>query len=352
MRVVRLIQLLVTLQSGSYPNAQRLAEMCEVSRRTIYRDLATLEQAGVPIRYDEQRRGYFLGLSPQVSATSQLSEQEMLALVIMSRSVGGWQSFHLDETARAGVEKLLYCSEDRTRATLMALGELTGSRLPSIADWERRREVYENLLDSLAKRRVAQVHYFEPDDVRPVLTTCCPYRLLYAQQMWNVIGHSQSHNDVRLFRIPWIRRVELLDQTYEIPKDFSLPHFLGLAWGVERGSTRHLVRLVFSRRIAPAIAEVSWHPTQQLQELEDGQLTLSVIIDGLDEILGWILSFGDQVEVLEPVELRRRVHDAAANLTRLYRNQPANGLLHEPQPRASSNPDSAGSLTSAPLVLP
>ena len=49
--LARLLQLVMILQSERFPNVRRLAEMCGVSRRTIYRDLTTLETAGLSIVY-------------------------------------------------------------------------------------------------------------------------------------------------------------------------------------------------------------------------------------------------------------------------------------------------------------
>ncbi len=58
--LARLIQLIVLLQTERYPNARRLAEICEVSRRTIYRDLAALAGAGITVLYRSDRQGYQL----------------------------------------------------------------------------------------------------------------------------------------------------------------------------------------------------------------------------------------------------------------------------------------------------
>ena len=67
--LARLIQLIILLQTERCPNARRLAEICEVSRRTIYRDLAALAGAGIAVIYRSDRQGYQLA-QERVSATS------------------------------------------------------------------------------------------------------------------------------------------------------------------------------------------------------------------------------------------------------------------------------------------
>lgn len=67
-QLVRLLRLIVTLQGQTYPSAKQLADGLHVTRRTIYRDLAALESAGLPVQFDRARKGYAmpanLGVNP------------------------------------------------------------------------------------------------------------------------------------------------------------------------------------------------------------------------------------------------------------------------------------------------
>ena len=73
-----------------------------------------------------------------------------------------------------------------------------------------------------------------------------------------------------------------------------------MAWGVDRGQDPARVWLRFSARVATEIRETVWHRTQRVADLPDRRGRPALVIDGLDEILGWVLGFGDQVEVLAP----------------------------------------------------
>jgi proteasome accessory factor B len=61
-----------------------------------------------------------------------------------------------------------------------------------------------------------------------------------------------------------------------------------------------------------------WHKTQQLSFEDDGSLVFRAQVSGLNEILWWILSYGDQAEVLQPERLRRLVAKRAENMARMY----------------------------------
>src|SRR5271157_474765 len=96
--LARLIQLIVLLQTERCPNASRLAEICEVSRRTIYRDLATLASAGINVVYRPDRQGYELSrhlfLQPP-----RLENREVLGLIVLCRQWGSGDDLGLYEHA-------------------------------------------------------------------------------------------------------------------------------------------------------------------------------------------------------------------------------------------------------------
>ena len=63
----------------------------------------------------------------------------------------------------------------------------------------------------------------------------------------------------------------------------------------------------FDSYIAPYVKERTWHPSQQLEEMKDGSVILSMNVEGIAEIRSWVLSFGSHAEVLEPEEFRKEV---------------------------------------------
>ena len=99
--------------------------------------------------------------------------------------------------------------------------------------------------------------------------------------------------------------------------DFNLDDFLSGSWGIVKGE-RAVVRLEFSPKIARFISEVTWHPSQELEERNDGTLLASFEVMGLEEIKRWILGFGSQIKVLEPKKLREQIKKEAEEIRKLY----------------------------------
>ncbi len=111
-----------------------------------------------------------------------------------------------------------------------------------------------------------------------------------------------------------------LSATFRIPSRFSIDRYLRNAWHLiaEPGPDRRVV-VRFQPMVAQNVSEVLWHKTQKLTFNEDGTLDFEVTVTGLGEISWWILGYGDQAEVLEPSELRKRVADRCARALKQYR---------------------------------
>jgi predicted DNA-binding transcriptional regulator YafY len=319
----RLLELIMAIQSDRYPNARALAERCEVSRRTIFRDLDTLAAAGIPVHYRPDRQGYQLARGCSLPASS-LDETELLALLIMARQWKGGAAFDLIRHARSGTQKLIQALPADVRDRLLIRAEPIPEGGPEAPLPRDRRLVYDALLNALALRLQIRIWYRDVRDETGTqeTTKLSLYRLVLARGTWYVVGRSTFHRGVRVFRIPWIERATPTTDSYTIPPRFNLERFLGSAWCMERGEVRYGIWLRFSAQAAPEIRGALWHHSQRLAELPDRRADLHLVIDGLDEILGWVLGFGDQVEVLAPPELRERIAALAARVAEIHRARP------------------------------
>lgn len=316
-QLARLLQLILALRAGRYPNARDLSEVCEVSRRTIYRDLETLELAGVPIRYVAERQGYELAVGFAFEPP-RLTEAEARALLILSRSQGSGNRFGLNREAKTGAWKMLHALTGEGRARVQALAEQVEVRADLVGAPADRTSVYETILQALVDHRQIRLWYHGPDGQTTIATKFSPYRLVLARTSWWLIGRSTLHRNVETIPVWRIMRVHATEDLAAIPPRFSLERHLGRAWSMDKSTLNYDIHLRFSRSHADFIRDAVWHSTQRLEPLEDGRLDLFVSVDGLDEIVSWILGFGDSVEVLAPAELRRRLGEIVSRLARRY----------------------------------
>jgi predicted DNA-binding transcriptional regulator YafY len=136
-----------------------------------------------------------------------------------------------------------------------------------------------------------------------------------------LIGDDELTRDRRTFKLERIKDVELTVQRFEPSVRPDAPAYLARAWMVS-GEEPATVHLRFSDADAARRAlETRWHPSQREQVMPDGSVDMWFEVAGLLEITPWILSWGDTVEVLEPLELRKRVSAVAMAMARRYATQ-------------------------------
>jgi proteasome accessory factor B len=98
--------------------------------------------------------------------------------------------------------------------------------------------------------------------------------------------------------------VALTPRTFELPEGDGVEGALRRAWDIIADQPATEVVLRFAPSVAARVQEATWHPTQRVVVEEDGSLTWRATVAGTIEIRLWILSWGDEVEVLEPESLR------------------------------------------------
>ena len=318
-RIARLLQLLLALGAGRCPNARQLAEACEVSRRTIYRDLDVLELAGVPVRYRPDRQGYELP-SGYAFTPPALDELEAAALLVAAGQAD--DGLGLAPAARTAARKLFLTLPTEVRERVRGLLETVGPHAPVSPPAPDRRAVHEAILQSLGRGLQVRAWSIEVDGETPVVTKLSPYRLTRGPTSWALLGRSSLHRAVRSFSVARIVKAELTDDPYAIPPRFApardFASFEGPAAGPRPPRLEVLLRI--SRRIAPEFLESPGRPLREVARLGEGAVAVRFDAASLDEALDLVLPLADQVEVLAPPELRARLAEVAGRI----------GLLHAP----------------------
>lgn len=320
---MRLIDLLA---SGRALTANDLARLCAVSRRTLFRDLSTLREAGLPVRFDEGR-GFLLEEPPYLRPTD-FSLTEALSVLVLCDSLAGTETgIAFQSPARSAALKLLSSLPPPLREEVGELSARMEVRIDAVNPLEGTADDFEKVQKALAERRHLRIVYDSYSDRKILTTLLSPYRLMFHTRSWYVVGRSSIHGAVRTFNVGRIRKSELLDSRYEIPPRFSLARHFGRAWSFirDRGE-RHEVVVRFQERVARNVADVVWHKTQKLSWSDDRKtLDLTVTVDGLREIVHWVLRYGKDAEVLRPEKLRAMMRDHVAAMEAMYENAPHQG---------------------------
>jgi predicted DNA-binding transcriptional regulator YafY len=318
---------LALLQAGRGCNAERLAEECEVSRRTIFRDLDVLRSSGLALVYDEVEQHYRLP-GAQFLPPFNLTPDEAISLILLCHEMGGRARMPFLASAQNASLKLESVLPGRLRHEVHAAIDSIQIKMPPANPLSGQEPIYERLVEAVRRRRCVRIRYTAPTEEGTFSTKLGPYRLLFSRRSWYVIGRSSLHRGVRTFNIGRIADLEPLEDEFTVPRGFSVERYLRNAWHLipEPGPDQDVV-VRFSKLVAQNVAEVTWHKRQRLEFNADGTLDFHVTVSGLKEISWWILGYGDQAEVIRPPELRRIVAGHAKRMARLYEARAEEGSV-------------------------
>ncbi len=306
------------LQAGSGHNADSLACECGVTRRTVFRDLKTLQESGVPIEFDELRQRYCIPTAYYLPPTN-FTPEEALSLIVLCNELGERRGLPFLSPARKAAMKLEGSLSPQLRKLLQAVGGTVKIRPARTSSRAEQQPVFDQLVEALANRRSVRIQYDSFAERKTIITRLNPYRLLFSRRSWYVIGRSSLHRATRTFNLNRVLDLKSLDEHYEFPRGFSIDRYLGNAWHLipEPGPDFQIV-VRFRPMVAQNVAEVGWHKTQRVVQNDDGTIDFHATVSGLSEISWWILGYGDQAEVLKPAQLRRIIADRATRMARIY----------------------------------
>ena len=152
--------------------------------------------------------------------------------------------------------------------------------------------------DATAKRNRVEIIYRAASTARTTHRKVDPFQVLAMNGGFYLIGFCHVRREVRTFAVERIKNFSILDETFQMREDFNLEEYLKGAFQVMIGEPKK-VRIRVAAAAAHVIRERKWHPSQELQELIDGAIEISLEVPINYEIISWILGFGPAAEVLQ-----------------------------------------------------
>lgn len=300
MKIDRQIGILsVLLQQGNI-TAPELAEKFEVSRRTINRDIEDLCKAGIPIQTTQGVGGGIRIMEGFAMDRTLLTSKDMKMILAGLRSldsVSGSNYYgQLMEKIKPGSSQMITGSD---------------SILIDLSSWNKDilTPRISLIQDAIEERRLLTFYYYAPsgDTQREIE----PYYLIFKWSSWYVYGFCRMRQDFRMFKLNRMDKIKCLEQTF----------------GLREVPTPELE----TKKLYPANIEITalvdasmkWRLIEEYgpycyEESKDGKLLFHGYYSDVESLLTWILSFGNQMEVLEPIEVREKLLDMITKMKNVY----------------------------------
>lgn len=296
----------------------QLAERLEVNKATIQRDINLLCDMGIET-VPCGKQGYEI-ISDFFLPALNLTFEEVLALFTSARFYRAAEGKQPIKVLDSAIHKITADLPARTISALRQIAPLIEVPNPQVSPVDEAQPHKEKLYEAIRARRKVSIMYDSFSSGQQKRYLIAPYAVMFRKRAWYLIGYVESYGRVQTFRINRIQSVSITYTTYTIPENFSVQGYMEKSWDVRLGRETHVV-IEFAQRIAPLIREVRWHSTQQIQETADGKLRFGATVAGWQEIGWWVLTWGDEAEVIAPNELRAWVAQTAEKMVTVYRNK-------------------------------
>ena len=300
MKIDRLIGILSVLLQKEMTTAPELAEQFEVSRRTINRDVEALSKAGIPIQTIQGAGGGISIMDGYRMDRTILTSKDMQMILAGLRSL---DSVSGSRYYGQLMEKLKTGSSEFISGRDSILIDLSSWYKDSLAP------KIEVIQDAIESRRLLAFAYFAPFGESS--RTIEPYYVVFKWTSWYVWGWCLEREDFRLFKLNRMDKVALSDKEF-ICRKVPMPDLSNER--IFPGGIR--VKALF----AP---EVKWRLVEEFGSHcftveEDGRLLFTADYTDMENLVKWILSFGEKAEVLEPEEVRERLFSMAEAMRITY----------------------------------
>lgn len=309
-RIDRIAAILIQLQSKRLVKGNEIAERFDISLRTVYRDIQTLIEAGVPI-LSETGIGYSIMEGYRLPPIM-FTREEALAFLTAEKLV---QQF-TDETTSKIYQSALFKikavlrSEAKDHVDLMndAIEVMPHATQPYV---HGATNYIQQLLEAIAQKNILEINYFSNHAQQKTIRLIEPIGIYLSFNRWHLIAYCQLRKDYRNFRVD---RIQFIKNTSAQFSSYhpSLKSYLKLI--IKEDSDLHEVVIRINKEATKYLGEQKYY-NGYIGELDTGsEIEMSFLTSSLEGFARWFMLFGDQAQIIKPQSLKTRIKRMAEAL--------------------------------------
>lgn len=300
MKINRLVGILSVLLQEKQTTAIKLAHKFEVSQRTIYRDIDSLAEADIPV-YSTRGSGGGVGILDDYRIDrTLLTSKDMQGILTGLRGLDSVTGSHY---YRQLMEKIQTGSSDLVNGEGNVLIDLASWYQPNLAP------KFQLLQTAIETNQKVSFTYFASSGKSKRQVE--PYYLVFKWSNWYLWAWSTEKRDFRLFKLMRISNLKEIDQSFK-PRSVPIPDPT-----IRKTPTNHIkFQALFSKSVAWRIVEE--FGTANLKKQSDGRLLLNGDYSDFNSLYQWLLTFGTDVEILQPHSMRTKLLQTVEKMLHLY----------------------------------
>ncbi len=296
MQIDRLFKIVYILLENPVITAAELAKRFEVSQRTIYRDVETLSQAGIPV-YMSKGKGGGISLLPDfVLNKAVLTEQDKSEILSSMRAfsavnLGGSSSAFDKLSAMLGRRNTDWIEVD----------------FSSWGFFENDENIFKSLKAAIIEKREVEFLYAS-GKAEKLLREVLPLKLVFKGAAWYLYGFCKMRNDYRFFKLRRIKNLTVSDEYFALEAPIDVI-------SAEKIDTSGYLKAVFC--VSGKMAFRVYDEISSFSVDENGKFLCELYLPDIDSICSYAASFGEFCTVIEPkeavAEMRNRLENSLKN---------------------------------------
>ncbi len=304
MKLDRLLAMTMILINRDRVRAQELAETFNVSVRTIYRDIDTLCQAGIPVITFQGTNGGIGLMEGYRLDKNILTDGELQAIAIALKSVS---TSYDDTNTKSVLEKINSLTEQNQESIFIDFSPWGGNPLL--------KKKISLLKEAIAATTCVNFCYLKPNGEK-MDRDVEPHTLVLKGRSWYLYGYCLNRNDFRLFKLTRMKNVCMNEKKF-VRREIQLAES---PWDLDWYDPKNIVslKIIFDESIRTSMDEM-FEDEQMTVDHKTGKCQITIEMPENDWMYGFLLSFLDNVEVVEPMHVRNRLKQLSKNIYRKYK---------------------------------
>lgn len=311
MKADRLVSIVMLLLERERVGAQELADLFEVSLRTIYRDMDAISMSGIPLGSKSGAGGGFEILPEYKVNKKVFSADELSALLMGLNNLLGM--VRREDLVHTLAKVRSFIPAGRARDVEIKANQICIDMDPWMGNGNIRQHL-EIVKSALQENKLLSFTYIDGHGNKTERVVE-PYQLVLKSGRWYFQGYCRSRNDYRLFRLSRMTDLQMLQETYS-PRDYEKP-ILDIEPLMETLQTD--IKLRIHRSILDRVLEFC----TQDRVAPDGEEYYLVDYPFIerDYYYDMLLGFGDKCECLEPAHVREELKRRIERMASVYRDR-------------------------------
>ena len=307
-RIDRVSAILIQLQSKRIVKAQHIADRFNVSLRTVYRDIRSLEEAGIPLS-GEAGVGYSIMDGYRLPPVM-FTREEAIAFLTAEKLVEKLT----DETNGKNYKSAMYKIRSVLRSAEKDLLEQIDNQIEVLRVNKNSKldgNHTESILKAIAEKRVLHIDYFSFYRRESNKRLVEPVGIFYLDHYWHLIGYCLLRNDYRDFRFDRISHLYITDDQQK-REHLPLKNYIET-----RFNDRELqpVTSAVEEHACPYIGEQKYYMGFVSEAKKGNEIEMNFMSASLDGFARWFIVMADYARIIEPESLREKVKSLVANIS-------------------------------------